>query len=104
MDEENKKSQEDNPDEAANDNASYSDPDSSDPDGSDPDGSDENSADDEYFIKKAVFRNYEVAISGLKLGNPAEILEKLYPLRGDNTITEDEKIEQVHRIILEYME
>lgn len=71
---------------------------------SDPGSSDEKNADNEYFIKKAVLRNFEVSINGIKPGNPAEMLEKLYSLRGNDNMTNEEKIEQVRRIILEYME
>jgi hypothetical protein len=69
-----------------------------------PNGRTDNSIGNNYFIKKAVLHNYEVAVNGIKPENPAEILEKLYPLRDDNTMTNEEKISQVRKIILEYME
>jgi len=56
------------------------------------------------FLKKVSIGNYEISINGIKMGNPAELLEKLQPLKEDDTLTNKEKIEQVQKIIKEYME
>lgn len=56
------------------------------------------------FLKKVEIGNYEISINGLKLGNPAELLEKLQPIKEDDTLSNQEKIERVQRIIKEYME
>lgn len=64
----------------------------------------ENKIEDGYFIKNAVLGDYEVSINSINLKNPAAILEKLYPLKDDETLTNEEKSQQVMNIILEYME
>lgn len=56
------------------------------------------------FIKKADLGNYEISINAIKPGNPLEMLEKLYPIKDDNTLTNKEKMEQVQRVINDYME
>jgi len=56
------------------------------------------------FLKKIDIENYEISINSIKMGNPAELLEKLYPIKRDDTLTSKEKIERVQKIINEYME
>jgi hypothetical protein len=64
----------------------------------------ERKAKDDCFIKKAVLGDYEVTVNSINLKNPAYILEKLCPLKDDETLTNEEKSQQVMNIILEYME
>ncbi|HHV99372.1 MAG TPA: hypothetical protein GXX36_07335 [Clostridiaceae bacterium] len=56
------------------------------------------------FLKKIEIGNYEISINSIKMGNPAELLEKLHPIKEDDTLTNQEKIERVRKIINEYME
>ncbi len=56
------------------------------------------------FLKKVEIGNYVISINGVKLGNPAELLEKLQPIKEDDTLSNQEKIERVQKIIKEYME
>lgn len=64
----------------------------------------DNSTKPNGFIKVSKSGDSEVTIFTKKIKNPVEILEKLYPLRHDETLTNEEKNKQVQKIMKEYME
>ncbi|HHV46595.1 MAG TPA: hypothetical protein GXX53_06830 [Tissierellia bacterium] len=47
--------------------------------------------------------DYEMELAIRKLGNPADILGKLYKLRGNKDLSDEEKNEEVKKIIAEYL-
>lgn len=58
----------------------------------------------EDFLKKISIGNYEMAINNIKLKDPVEILEELYPIKNNDTLSNEEKNKQVQEIIKRYME
>lgn len=52
---------------------------------------------------KITTENVEFVMNFKKIKNPAELLEKLYLLRENQTLTNAEKNEMVKRIMLDYM-
>lgn len=56
------------------------------------------------FIKKAGFKDIEITINSKKMKNPMELIEKLYPLKEDETLTNEEKVNKVREFVIEFME
>jgi len=56
------------------------------------------------FIKKAGFKDIEITINSKKMKNPMELIEKLYPLKEDETLTNEEKVNKVREFVNEFME
>ncbi len=48
--------------------------------------------------------DFEFMFNPIKLNNPVELLENLYPVKYDEQITNEEKIKRVQKIMKEYME
>lgn len=64
----------------------------------------ENTTQTDGFIKILKPGEVEVTFNTKKYGNPVEILDKLYPLRYDETLSNEEKNKRVQEIMREYME
>lgn len=47
--------------------------------------------------------DYEMELTMRKLSNPAEILEKMYQLRENSKLSDEEKNEEVKKIMAEYL-
>lgn len=58
----------------------------------------------EDFLNKISIGNYEITINNIKPKDPVEILEKLYPIKNNDTLSNEEKNKQVQEIINKYME
>ena len=56
------------------------------------------------FIKKPGFKDIEITINSKKMKNPMELIEKLYPLKEDETLTNEEKVNKVREFVNEFME
>lgn len=48
-------------------------------------------------------KDYEMDLTIRRPGNPAEILKKMYELRENKTLSDEEKNEEVKKILMEYL-
>lgn len=60
--------------------------------------------DDEVKVLNLDIRDYEFSLNYKPLKNPAELLANLSPLKKDKTLSNEEKIKEVRRIVIQFME
>ncbi|AOY77459.1 hypothetical protein [Clostridium formicaceticum] len=56
------------------------------------------------FIKVTSIEDAEFTIYSKKYNNPIELLEKLYRIRNEKSLSNEEKNKKVQKIMKEYME
>lgn len=63
----------------------------------------ENEINIDSYINKIKTKDVDFTLHILKFKNPAELLEKFYLLREDTTLSNEQKNEEMKKIMTEYM-
>ncbi len=57
----------------------------------------------DYYVNKITTKDGEITINIKKMKNPAYLLEKLYLLRQNDKLKDDEKTKEVKKIMSDYL-
>jgi len=56
-----------------------------------------------YYVNKITTKDSEITINIKRMKNPAYLLEKLYLLRLNDKLSDDEKNQEMKKIVSDYM-